>query len=169
MISPRAQVDTDVRLGDGTRVWQFASVIRGAIIGKNCSVASCAIVDGAILGDGCIVAHGASVHPGAKIGNRVFIGPGAVLCNDRWPKAHKYGFDIDKLLGGFVGILIEDEASIGANAVILPGVVIGASAMIAAGAVVTGNVPARSLWRRDGLIKLNEAVRAHDRMREAQC
>jgi len=167
MIHPQACVDPDVQIGEGSRVWQFASVIRGAVLGEGCSIASCAIVDGAKLGDGCIVAHGASVHPGCRAGHGVFFGPGSVVCNDRWPRADKLGFDVRLLLDGFTSVIIENGASIGANAVILPGVVIGRKAMIAAGSVVTADIPPSSLWTRDGLVKPHAATMAHTRMRAA--
>lgn len=167
MISPRAHVDPDVTVGDGTKVWQFASLIRGATLGDNCNIASCAIIDGARLGSGCKVGHGASVHPGAWVGDDVFIGPTAVLCNDVWPQVGGVGFNIQKLLDGMVSILIEDKASIGAHAVVLPGVVVGQGAFVAAGAVVSSNVPAKALWTRDGTIIPYAACKARVRMREA--
>ena len=149
-IHPQAQVDDSAKIGTGTKVWQFASVIRGAVLGKNCTIASCAIVDGAVLGDGCTVGHGASVHPGVKAGNCVFFGPGAVCCNDMWPEVSKEGFDLARLLAGEFCIVIGDGSTIGAGAVILPGVRIGSGAFVAAGAVVDRGVPDGFLWRRNG-------------------
>ena len=64
LIDHRAHVDDDTELGEGTKVWQFASVIRGAVLGPNCVVGACANIDGARLGSGCRVGHGASLHPG---------------------------------------------------------------------------------------------------------
>ena len=98
MIHPLAEVARDTQIGRGTKVWQFASVIRGARIGENCNIAACAIVDGATLGDGCLVGHCASIHPGAKIGHRVFVGPLEMFCNDAWPSVGKDGFDPIRLV-----------------------------------------------------------------------
>lgn len=150
LIHPLAHVECE--LGEGTRVWQFASVIRGAEIGKNCVVGSCSIVDGARLGDDCNIQHGASVNPGVWCGDKVFIGPNATICNDRWPAADKDGFDLDQFKKGLVTVFIHDRASVGANAVVLPGMTIGQDAMIAAGSVVNRSVPDGHLFARDGKI-----------------
>lgn len=128
------------------RVWPYAQVIRGAILGDGCSIGSCAIVDGSTLGERVSVGHGAQIHPGIKIGNDVFVGPGAIFCNDMWPEVDKEGFEIP--VGSFVTV-VEDGASIGAGAIILPGNRIGAGAVIAAGAVVDRDVPAGTLFRRN--------------------
>lgn len=139
-------VGNDCILGDGTTVWEFAKVIRGAKIGEDCVIGSCAIVDGATIGSRCRISHGAQVHPGSLLGDDVFVGPGAVLCNDRWPSTSKEGFDADALKGRHT-VIVEDGASIGANATILPGVRIGRRAVVGAGARVTRNVPADRVWR----------------------
>lgn len=164
MIDPRACVDATVVIGAGTKVWQFASVIRGAIIGLDCNIASCAIVDGAELGSRCLVGHGASIHPGAKLGDDVFVGPGVVICNDLWPETSKEGFE---LAAGRHTVIIGSGASIGANAVILPGVRIGAGAVVSAGATVTRNVPDGLLWRRNGYVSVVPSDRRTKRMRFA--
>ena len=123
------------------KVWPYAQVIRGAVLGENCSIGSCAIVDGATLGNRVSVGHGAQVHPGTKIGNDVFVGPGVVICNDAWPRTHKRGWHMPER----PTVIIEDGASIGANATILPGVIIGAGAMVGAGVTVTKDVPAHHM------------------------
>lgn len=144
-IHPHAVVQPTVKIGAGTKVWQFASVIRGAVVGKDCNIASCAILDGAHVGDGCAIGHGAQLHPGTKIGNRVFVGPGAIFCNDMWPSVGKEGF----ALGGWT-VIVEDDASIGAGAIILPGVRIRKGSMVAAGACVDRDVQEGMVWRRNG-------------------
>lgn len=151
-----AQVDNGCTIGDHSRVWQFASVIRGAKIGQDCSIASCSIVDGSTLGDRVIVGHGAFIGPGTLIGNDVFIAPCVTFCNDFWPVVSKEGwFDVADLVSGNVVVtIVRDGASIGAGAIIMPGVVIGAEAMIAAGAVVNRNVPDRHLFRVGGEMQL---------------
>lgn len=163
-----SHVQIGCTIGARTRVWQFASVIRKAHIGEDCSIAANVIVDASYVGDRCSIEHGASIHPGMEIGNDVFIGPQVVMCNDMWPRATKEGFDIEELLSGkLVTTRIEDGASIGAGALILPGVVIGREAMIAAGAVVSCNVPDAHVYHRSGMIVPIDPKRPAHRMREA--
>lgn len=167
MSAKRAGVQTCVQnadVGARTKVWQFASVIRGAKLGDDCVVGSCAVVDGATVGDRCHIGHGAQVHPGAVLGDEVFVGPGAVLCNDAWPRAHKRGFEL-----GAPSIVIETGASIGANAVVLPGVRIGAGAMVAAGSVVARSVPAKHRFLASGQVEpiTDEEAKCATRMRQA--
>ena len=162
--APRHRIQAGCTIGEGTKVWQFASVIREASIGSDCSIGSCAIVDGARVGNGCLIGHGASIHPGSILGDRVFVGPGAVLCNDNWPRTHKRGFNL-----ALPSVVIEDDASIGANATVLAGVTIGKGAMIAAGAVVTRDVPPRYIYMANGVVNPitdeegNCAARSHRR------
>lgn len=163
-----AVIDETATIGPYCKVWQFASVIRGSVLGDLCSVASCAIVDGARLGNCCIVSHGAFVDPGIKIGHGVFIGPHVSLCNDAWPRVGKTGFEIDKLINGsFITTVIEDDASLGANVVVLPGIVIGEGAMVAAGAVVDRDVPGHHIFKRDGGLAKIDQGRDPRRMRRA--
>ena len=150
LVHAQAHVDDNVTIGARSRIWQFASVIRGAQIGAGCNVASCAIIDGARLGDRCAVGHGVSIPPGIWIGDEVFIGPGVVFCNDVWPSVSKDGFDMASFLAGDVTIRVDRGANIGAGAIILPGVVIGAGSTVAAGCVVRDNVIPNHVLRRDG-------------------
>lgn len=150
-IHPKAHVHETCQLGPGTKVWQFASLVRNTIMGSDCVVAPYVCLDGPIFGDRCIVSCGVDMGPGFEIGNDVFIGPNVVICNDAWPRTHKEGFDYASLrTGEVVCVRIHDGASIGANAVVLPGVTIGSGAMIAAGAVVTSDVPPNHLYPRSG-------------------
>lgn len=167
-IHPLALVEGSI-VGPRTRVWQFASVIRGARLGADCSVASCATLDGPQFGDRCVVSQGVAMGPGFEIGDDVFIGPNVTVCNDRWPRATKGGFDAEALRAGFVTVRIGNWASIGANAVILPGVTLGKRAMIAAGAVVDRDVPYDHIFKRDGSIApiKNETRAFGRRMRAA--
>ena len=145
MIHKKAEVK-NATLGEGCHVWQFASVVRGAVLGENVTVASCAIVDGAHVGAGSIICHGASVHPGVHIGRDVFVGPGTTICNDSWPRAHKNGWEVPSQ----PVVIIRDGASIGANCVVLPGVTIGEGAMIAAGTTVSRDVDPHCLMGPSG-------------------
>lgn len=149
-IHPKAHVE-NATLGPRTKVWQFATVIRGARLGADCQVAAGACLDGPRFGDRCIISPGVDIGPGFVIGNDVFIGPNVVLCNDAWPRANKAGFDVSAFDDDHLAVRIGDGASIGANATIMAGVSIGEGAMIAAGSVVTKNVPAHTLWK-DGMM-----------------
>lgn len=99
------------------------------------------------------------MHPGTVAGRDVFIGPGAVICNDSWPRTHKRGWQVPER----ATVIIEDGASIGANATVLPGVRIGRGAMIAAGSVVTCDVPADHVFMTKGEIR--RIVSEPDRLR----
>lgn len=168
MIHPHAVVDVPLEnIGAGTKVWQFASVLRGARIGRGCTVSAYALVDAAQVGDNCLISSGAQLHPGTKIGNDVFVGPVVVFCNDRWPRVAKDGFDREALLdGSFITVLVEGGTSLGAGVVVLPGVKIGRGTVVAAGARVIKSVPPYSIYKRDGSIVPISPRRA-ERMREA--
>lgn len=149
-IHPKAHVE-DSTVGARSKIWQFASVIRGAVIGEDCTVASGALFDGSVCGDRSILCQNLAAGPGFKIGNDVFIGPNVTLCNDLWPRASKEGFDMEKLRQGKFAIIIEDGATIGANAVVLPGVVIGKGAIVAAGAAVEKSILPGFILQRSGM------------------
>jgi UDP-2-acetamido-3-amino-2,3-dideoxy-glucuronate N-acetyltransferase len=168
MVHPFALVE-DAQIGARTRVWQFASVIRGARLGADCNVASGATLDGCWFGDRCTISQNVAMGPGFLIGDDVFIGPNVTICNDFWPATHKNDFDVEALRAEFVAVSIRHGASIGANAVVLPGVTIGKGAMVAAGAVVSRNVPPDTLLRRNGSVVLIEPEWRKNRMREARC
>lgn len=165
-VHPLAHVENS-HIGSGTKIWQFASVIRNSIIGSGCNIATCAIVDGAHVGDGTTVGHGAFINPGIRIGRNVFIGPHVSLCNDYWPRVSKEGwFDIDDLMKGLIVVTrIGDEASIGANVVVMPGVRIGQGVMIAASSTVDRDVPDGHLFHRDGTMTPIDPARVPRRMR----
>lgn len=149
-IHERALVDETVSIGAGSKVWQFASVTRGTVLGEGCTVAPFALLDGARFGDRCIVSMHAALGVGFELGDDVFVGPSVTFANDAWPRTHKTGWDAQALRDGGVCVRVGNGASIGANSVILPGVVIGERAMIAAGSVVSRDVPADHLFKRSG-------------------
>ncbi|MFB2733549.1 acyltransferase [Shewanella mangrovisoli] len=124
------------KIGEGTRVWQFAVVLQEATIGRDCNICAHTLIENdVVLGDNVTVKSGVYIWDGTTIGNNVFIGPCATFTNDKMPRSKVYP-DI------FSRITIEDYASIGANATLLPGITIGKHAMVGAGSVVTKNVPA---------------------------
>lgn len=153
MIHPLAHVE-DASIGARSRVWQFASIIRGAKIGDDTNIASGACVDGSTIGSRCSIGHNLAMGPGFLVEDEVFIGPNVTFCNDHWPRAAKDGFNTQAFATGMHTIVVKQGASIGANAVILPGVWIGHNAMIAAGAVVTGEVPGNTLYLGKGRTRL---------------
>jgi acetyltransferase-like isoleucine patch superfamily enzyme len=163
-VHPKAHVEA-ATIGARSRVWQFASVIRGAVVGEDCNIATGACLDGSQIGDRVILCHNIAMGPGFRVFDDVFIGPNCVLCNDAWPRAIKGDWDAARFNPVTFAIIIESRASIGANSVILPGVRIGFGAMIAAGSVVTKDVPARSLWKDRGIVETN--IRERPRMRFA--
>lgn len=161
-----AVIGEDVHLGAGVTVWPFASVIRRSVIGAGGTVGSCAIVDGARLGPGVRIGHGAQVHPGVVAGGKVFVGPGAILCNDLWPWLAARDFDLEALIEGRrVAIIVGDGATIGAGAIVLPGVRLGMGCVIAAGAVVERSVPPMHLLNRDGGLRSLQGRPVAERMR----
>lgn len=127
------------QIGAGTRVWAFAHVLPGARIGAHCNICDHTYLENdVILGDNVTVKCGIYLWDGARIGNNVFLGPNVVFTNDLRPRSRQYP-------DAFASITIEDGASIGANATLLPGITIGQYAMVGAGAVVTKDVPPYAL------------------------
>ena len=142
-ILPSADIDSGAQIGDGTTVWHLAQVRAGAVVGANCIIGRGAYIgDGATLGDNCKVQNYALVYEPATLGDGVFVGPAAVLTNDEFPRAvNADGSPKDATDWQSVGVEVGEGASIGARAVCVAPVRIGAWATVAAGAVVTRDVP----------------------------
>lgn len=141
-IAESADVDQRATIGEGASIWHLAQVREDAIIGKNCIIGRGAYIgSGVRMGDGCKVQNYALIYEPATLGGGVFIGPAAVLTNDHFPRAVnpdgsvKSAHDWEP-----VGVTIDEGASIGARAVCVAPVKIGAWATVAAGAVVTKDV-----------------------------
>ncbi len=131
-----ALVETD-EIGEGTRVWAFAHVMNGAVIGKNCNIGDHAFVESnVVIGDGVTIKNGVAIWDGISLADHVFIGPNAVFTNDLNPRA-----EVKKTREQFVSTAVREGASIGANATIVCGITIGRYAFIGAGAVVIRDVP----------------------------
>jgi len=148
-IHPTALVET-AAIGEGTVVWAFAHVLAGAQIGRDCSIGDHAFIEGGSrIGDGVTVKNGAMIWDGVTIGDGVFVGPGVLFTNDRYPRSARAPWlDRDhRREDWLVQTTVEEGASLGAGAVILPGVRIGRFAMVAAGAVVTHDVAPHALVR----------------------
>lgn len=130
-------VDEEVQIGDGTKIWHFCHIQKGAVIGRNCSFGQNVNVAGNVkIGDGVKVQNNVSVYEGVELEDYVFCGPSMVFTNVGTPRS-KY----PKGNAGYAKTLICREASIGANATVVCGHTVGRWALIAAGAVVTKDVP----------------------------
>lgn len=139
-VHERGLAESDT-IGDGTRVWAFAHVLNGAVVGSHCNIGECAFVEnGAVLGDHVTVKNGVQVWSGVELEDWVFVGPNATFTNDRIPRV-RFPLDPDE----FEKTKVEQGASIGANATIVCGVTIGRNAMVGAGAVVTRDVAPNAL------------------------
>ena len=126
-------------IGVSTRIWAFTHVLAGAHIGRDCNICDHVFIENdVVIGDRVTVKSGVQLWDGVAIGNDVFIGPNVTFTNDKFPRSKQYP-------DSFAVTTIEDGASIGANATLLPGLTIGASAMIGAGAVVTRSVPPNAI------------------------
>lgn len=123
-------------IGKNTNIWQFTVVLENAVIGEGCNIcANCFIENDVVIGNRVTVKCGVQLWDGLRVEDDVFIGPNATFCNDKYPRSGNRNF---KLLR----TVIKKGASIGANATILPGITVGENALVAAGAVVTKDVPA---------------------------
>jgi acetyltransferase-like isoleucine patch superfamily enzyme len=142
-IAPTADVDARAGIGAGSRIWHLAQIREDASLGRNCTVGRGAYVGpGVVLGDNCKLQNHALVYEPARLGAGVFVGPAAVLTNDEYPRAVtpdgrlKSGEDWTA-----VGVVVGEGAAIGARAVCVAPVTVGRWALVAAGAVVTKDVP----------------------------
>ncbi|HEY9374433.1 acyltransferase [Streptomyces sp.] len=142
-VQPTAQVDETAEIGAGSSVWELAQIREKAVLGEGCVIGRGAYVGtGVRMGDNCKLQNYSLVYEPAELGNGVFIGPAVVLTNDHNPRS--VDPDFKQKRGGdweAVGVKIADGASIGARSVCVAPLEIGRWAMIAAGAVVTKDVP----------------------------
>jgi UDP-2-acetamido-3-amino-2,3-dideoxy-glucuronate N-acetyltransferase len=133
-IHPQALCETS-EVGDGTRIWAFAHVLSGAVVGRDCNLCDGVFVEGDVrIGDRVTVKCGVQLWDGITLEDDVFVGPNATFTNDAFPRSRQKP-------EAFLRTTVERGASIGANATILPGVTIGRGAMVGAGAVVVRSVP----------------------------
>jgi UDP-2-acetamido-3-amino-2,3-dideoxy-glucuronate N-acetyltransferase len=138
-IHPLADVQSH-HIGDGTSVWQFCVILKGAKIGSNCNINCQVLIENdVIIGDQVTIKPGVQVWDGITIEDNVFIGPNVTFTNDLVPRSKQYPHS-------FAKTLIRRGASIGANATIIAGNSIGAYALIGAGSVVTQSVPAYHVY-----------------------
>ncbi len=142
-----ADVSKDATIGDSSSIWHLAQVRENAVIGEGCIVGRGAYIGtGVTMGDHCKIQNYALVYEPARLGHGVFIGPAVVLTNDHNPRAINADGSLKSAHDWeLVGVTIEDGASIGARSVCVAPVTIGRWATVAAGAVVTRDVPAFAL------------------------
>ena len=131
-------MDEGVTLGPGVRIWHWAHVCRGAHIGAGSSLGQNVYVGpGVGVGAGCKIQNNVSVYAGVRLEDEVFVGPSAVFTNVVNPRAHVNRKD------AFAPTLVRRRATIGANATVVCGITLGEACFVAAGAVVTRDVPPR--------------------------
>ena len=142
-VQPTADVDERAELGAGTRVWHLAQVRENARIGRDCIISRGAYVGpGVVLGNHVKLQNYALVYEPARLEDAVFIGPSAVLTNDVYPRSVGVAGQLKRPADWHAeGVVVREGASVGARAVIVAGVEIGRWALVAAGAVVTRDVP----------------------------
>jgi UDP-2-acetamido-3-amino-2,3-dideoxy-glucuronate N-acetyltransferase len=132
-IHPTASV-AQCKIGKGSRIWQFTVILENAAIGKECNICAHVLIESdVIIGDRVTIKSGVQLWNGLRVGNDVFIGPNATFTNDKYPKSGNRAFNC-------LPTTIKDRATIGAGAVILPGITIGEEAVVGAGAVVVRDV-----------------------------
>ena len=142
-----ATIDPEVTFGKNCTVWQYSSILAGTVFGDDCVIGSCCWIGrDCKIGKGVRLNHGCFIPHGTIIEDFVFLGPHVTLTDDKHPMVGNRKYKAEPPV-------IREWASIGAGAVILPGVVIGRGAMVAAGAVVTRDVP-------DGTIAVGIPARA---------
>lgn len=140
MIHPQSDVQSK-DIGDDTSIWQFCIILPNARIGRNCNIcAQVFIEDDVVVGDNVTIKNGVQLWNGITVEDNVFIGPNVTFTNELIPRSKTY------ISTNLKGTLVKKGASIGANATILPGVMIGEYAFIGAGSVVTRNIPPYTLF-----------------------
>ncbi len=135
VIHPQALVDSGVPIGNGTRVWAFAHIVQGAVVGDDCNICDHTFIEGGVrIGNRVTIKCGVYLWDGLVLEDDVFVGPCAAFTNDLQPRSKVYpkSYPVTTLRQG---------CSIGAGAVILPALAIGRWSMVGAAAVVTRNVP----------------------------
>ncbi len=137
-VHPRALCES-AAIGENTRVWAFAHILQGAVIGRDCNICDHVFVENdVVIGDRVTVKCGVQLWDGLRVADDVFIGPNVTFSNDKYPRSRQYQASV-------LQTHVSRGASIGGGAAILPGVTIGARALIGAGSIVTHDVPARAI------------------------
>lgn len=133
-MGPTNYIDPSVKIGTGSRVWHFAVILANVVIGDECNIGSTVeIGHGSKIGNRSRIGSGSFLPPNSVLGEDVFIGPGVICCDDKYPI-------VNNPLYNALPPWIEDGASVGAGAILLPGIHIGKKGVVGAGAVVTHDV-----------------------------
>jgi UDP-2-acetamido-3-amino-2,3-dideoxy-glucuronate N-acetyltransferase len=144
-------------IGKKTRIWQYCTILENAVIGENCNInCNVFIENDVVIGNNATIKIGVQIWDGITIEDNVFIGPNVTFTNDLIPRSKIYP---DK----FERTLIKENASIGANSTVLPGIMIGEFSLIGAGSVITKHVPPFTVWygnpaKHKGYITRNNIV-----------
>ena len=137
-VHPKAICESD-QIGDRTRIWAFSHILGGAKIGEDCNICDGVFIENDVtVGNRVTIKSGVQLWDGIRVDDDVFIGPNATFTNDHFPRSRVWQETLPITH-------IQEGASIGANATLLPGITIGRGAMIGAGAVVTRDVPANAI------------------------
>lgn len=168
MIHPAADVSPDAQVGASSKVWEMARVREGAVIGEECVIGRGAYIDAGVrIGDRVKIQNNALVYHGVEVGSGVFIGPAAVLTNDRTPRSIT---GEGRLASAGDWVLTEtrlgDGCSVGAQAVVVAGCHVGRFAMVGAGAVVTRPVPDHALVMGNPARQLGWVCRCGSRLND---
>ena len=136
----QALVHPKTVIGEGTRVWAFANVLEGAVIGRHCNICDgCFVEQGAAIGNHVILKNHVAVWDGVTLEDDVFVGAGTAFINDRRPRGNrKDAWFLEKTV-------VKKGATIGANATLMCGITVGEYAVVGAGSVVTKDVPSHTI------------------------
>jgi UDP-2-acetamido-3-amino-2,3-dideoxy-glucuronate N-acetyltransferase len=141
-IHPTAIIDDNVEIGEGTKIWAYSHVSKGAKIGKNCMIGEGVhIGNDVVIGNNCKIQNHSLVYRGVTLEDEVFLGPNTITTNDLYPRAKGDWSD------RFKKTLFQKGSSVGANCTVLCGIIMGIDSMAAAGSVVTSDVMDYSLVR----------------------
>jgi len=136
---PEALIDEGVSIGQGTRVWAFAHVVTGAVLGTDCNICDHTFIEGGVrMGNRVTIKCGVFLWDGLTIEDDVFIGPNAVFTNDIRPRSKRH-------LTTYPQTVLKEGCTLGASSTTLPGIIIGRWAMVGAGSIVTHDVPDHAL------------------------
>lgn len=138
-VHPTAEVSSQAKIGDNTKIWNQVQIREGAVIGNNCIISKNVYIDADVqIGSGVKIQNNVNVYHGVVVEDDVFLGPSMTFTNDMYPRAFSSDWKVSPTL-------VKKGASICANATIRCGVVIGRYATVGAGSVVTKDVPAYAL------------------------
>lgn len=156
-----AYVDDEVSIGSGAKIWHFVHVLSGTKIGENCVLGQNVMAGpDVIIGNGCKIQNNVALYKGVVLENDVFCGPSCVFTNVLTPRAHIERKD------EFAETRVKRGATIGANSTIVCGNTLGAYSMIAAGAVITKNVPDYALMAGVPAKQIGWVSRSGDRLKD---